>query len=156
MNIFSSLFGKKQNLKALAEDHFSKGAALAQAQQWPAAIEALSEAVRLNPNHARAHMCLVMFRPKWKHSNPSVRLDAVKRLTDQALLAQVVRTAPACEIRVGAVEKLTDQAALKSIRQQALARAPKINPGMSAAEVVAVMAGIDKGGLDRPKRRFWA
>jgi hypothetical protein len=85
-----------------------------------------------------------------------VRLSAVKGLTDQAVLVQVAKTDPAPDVRSAAVEKLTDQAALKSIRQQGLARAPKINPGMSAAEVVAVMAGIDKGGLDRPKRRFWA
>jgi Flp pilus assembly protein TadD len=60
MSFLNSLFGKGQDNKAQAEDYFSKGAALGQAQKWPEAISALKEAVRLNPNHAKAHMSLAM------------------------------------------------------------------------------------------------
>jgi Flp pilus assembly protein TadD len=58
--MFKSLFGKKQDNNNEAQNYFSKGAALGQEQKWPEAIQALTEAVRLNPNHAKAHMCLVM------------------------------------------------------------------------------------------------
>ena len=89
MNIFSSLFGKKQNLKALAEDHFSKGAALAQAQQWPAAIEALSEAVRLNPNHAKAHMGLVMCYGATTNMDSARKHYEILKKLDPALASRV-------------------------------------------------------------------
>ena len=59
MSFFKSLFGGNQS-NAKADEYFSQGAALGQAQKWPEAIKALNEAVRLNPNHAKAHMSLAM------------------------------------------------------------------------------------------------
>ena len=49
-----------------------------------------------------------LFRPKWKHSKPSVRLDAIKALTDQALLAKIAKTDSDPEVRDAAEKRLTD------------------------------------------------
>ena len=56
-----------------------------------------------------------LFRPKWKHPDPAVRLAAVERLDDQAVLV-VVATADADEdVRKAAVERLDDQVVLVEI-----------------------------------------
>jgi tetratricopeptide (TPR) repeat protein len=53
-------FQKQQYNRNQAENFFSKGAAFAQQQKWSEAIEALIEAIRLDPDHAKAHMCLTL------------------------------------------------------------------------------------------------
>ena len=50
----------KSSDRKLAEDYFEKGADLAKQEKWAEAIIALKEAVRLNPNHAKAHMGLAI------------------------------------------------------------------------------------------------
>jgi hypothetical protein len=60
------------------------------------------------------------FRPKWRHSSPSVRLSAVKALTDQAVLAQVAKTDPAPEVRDAAAERLTELRSAQNRRKRAI------------------------------------
>jgi len=49
-----------------------------------------------------------LFRPKWKHSKPCVRLDAIKALTDQAALAEIAKTDSDPEVRDAAAKRLAD------------------------------------------------
>lgn len=55
---------------------------------------------------------LDLFRPKWKHKDPGKRLEAVKGLEDQKLLADIAKNAKDKDIRIAAVEKLKDQKVL--------------------------------------------
>lgn len=51
-----------------------------------------------------------LFGPKWKNSDWRVRLAAVERLTDQAILAQGAETDTYRVVWLAAFEKLKDQA----------------------------------------------
>lgn len=55
------------------------------------------------------------FRPKWRHSNPSIRVVAVKGLTSPATLARVAREDAEASIRSVAVEMLSDQGVLGEV-----------------------------------------
>lgn len=55
------------------------------------------------------------FLPKWKHSDWHVRLEAVKGLTDQGALAEIVKDDKDSSVRLAAVERLTDQNLLTDI-----------------------------------------
>lgn len=50
-----------------------------------------------------------LFRPKWKNSDPDVRLKAVEKLTDPQILAEIVRTEKYYKVRLLAASKLDDQ-----------------------------------------------
>src|ERR1017187_5032385 len=50
-----------------------------------------------------------LFRPKWKHSNPNVRLDAVKALSNQAVLAEIAKNDEYGSVRCAALKRITDQ-----------------------------------------------
>lgn len=54
-------------------------------------------------------------RPKWKHSDPVVREAAVRRLSDQRLLAQIATDDAHERVRLSAVQTLADQTALRRI-----------------------------------------
>ena len=58
-----------------------------------------------------------LIRPKWKHSNPAVRLEAVAELTDQDgdKLTEIATTDEDPEIRLAAVARIDDQATLEQI-----------------------------------------
>jgi Flp pilus assembly protein TadD len=58
MDFLIKLFGNKQSDMVIAQEFFEKGVEYAKEQNWPLAIEALKEAVRLNPKHAKAQMTL--------------------------------------------------------------------------------------------------
>jgi hypothetical protein len=58
---------------------------------------------------------LDFIRPKWKNSNPKVRLDSVRNLTDESALAYVARNDSATYVRLEAAEKLSDQTKVQSI-----------------------------------------
>ena len=71
------------------------------------------------------------FRPKWRHSNPTVRMAAVKTLTDPAILGRVAKGDADASIRLAAVELVSDQRVLgevaktdadEQVRGQALGR----------------------------------
>ena len=55
------------------------------------------------------------FRPKWRHSNPSIRVAAVKALTSPATLGRVAREDADASIRSVAVEMLSDQSVLGEV-----------------------------------------
>jgi tetratricopeptide (TPR) repeat protein len=55
------------------------------------------------------------FRPKWRHSNPSVRAVAVRALRDPAILARVAKGDAEADIRRIAVEMLTDELVLSEV-----------------------------------------
>ena len=56
-----------------------------------------------------------LFRSNWKHSKGATRVAAVKKLTDQRVLAKLVKTDVDWTVRRAAVRKLTDQALLAEI-----------------------------------------
>ncbi|MGE3343996.1 MAG: DUF349 domain-containing protein [Vicinamibacterales bacterium] len=47
-------------------------------------------------------------QPRWKHTDPAVRLDAVRELDDQAELASVLETDTDAKVRRAAVERIDD------------------------------------------------
>ena len=58
---------------------------------------------------------LGLFRPRWQSSNPDVRQAAVRRLTDQVLLARIARYDSEWSVRAAAVETLTDVGVLEAL-----------------------------------------
>jgi hypothetical protein len=58
-------------------------------------------------------------RPKWKHSDPAIRVEAVRRLDDQAVLESIVETDPDEKVRVAAIHGLTSQTAIARFAQSA-------------------------------------
>ena len=46
-----------------------------------------------------------LLTPKWKHKDPNVRLEAVKGLDDQEILAEVASNDSYSDIRLEAVKK---------------------------------------------------
>jgi hypothetical protein len=55
---------------------------------------------------------LDLFKPKWKHGNPAVRLAAVATLADQAMLARIASEDASDEVRVAATRRLTEKEVL--------------------------------------------
>ncbi len=99
MGIFSRIF-QKGNRK-LAEDYFEKGADLAKQEKWAEAITALNEAIRINPNHAKAHMSLAIayggvmdMKSARQHYETLKTLDPVlaKKLADSPAGMLILRT----------------------------------------------------------------
>jgi len=58
---------------------------------------------------------LDLFRPKWKNSNASIRIEAVKELTDESILAQLALSDEDSGVRYHAIEKIVDQDVLVKI-----------------------------------------
>lgn len=56
-----------------------------------------------------------LFKPKYKHSDWKVRKDAVRKITDEKLLIQIVNNDPSPDVREVAVEQINNQRALKEI-----------------------------------------
>jgi hypothetical protein len=56
-----------------------------------------------------------LFRPKWKHSDPEVRLDAVISMTDQGLLAEIAKTDEWYKVREAAVGQISDGQVLTTL-----------------------------------------
>lgn len=56
-----------------------------------------------------------LFTPKWKHADRDVRMTAVKALTDQRKLAEVLGTDPEAMVREAAVRNVTDQSVLAQV-----------------------------------------
>ncbi len=54
-------------------------------------------------------------RPKWKHSDPAVRLEAVRGLEDQTALESIAACDPDEKVRVAAIHALTNQTAIGRI-----------------------------------------
>lgn len=60
-----------------------------------------------------------LFRPRWKHSDPAIRIDAVKSLTpeDVVELGQVVRRDKDARVRRLALKKISDPALLEEVAE---------------------------------------
>ncbi len=59
-----------------------------------------------------------MFKPKWKHSDKRVRLEAIEKLEDQHVLIEIAHTDKSGNVRAKAVEKITDQEELAHIAEE--------------------------------------
>lgn len=84
---------------------------------------------------------LDLFRPRWKRTDPAVRLDAVARLTDRNILAAMASTDPDERVRAAAARILSDQA-----RQAVLAGVAK-TAGDADARRVAIEKLTDQAVL---------
>ena len=49
-----------------------------------------------------------LFLPRWQHSNPAIRQNAIARIKDPKLLAQIVEKDPDENVRKTAAERLND------------------------------------------------
>ncbi len=58
---------------------------------------------------------LDLFRPKWKNSDASIRIEAVKELTDESVLAQLALSDEDDLVRCHAIEKIVDRNILTQI-----------------------------------------
>ena len=56
-----------------------------------------------------------LFKPKWKHSESIVRQEAVKKITNQKILAEISKNEAESFVRKEAVKKITDQKILAKI-----------------------------------------
>ncbi len=56
-----------------------------------------------------------LFKPKWKHSDPEVRKEAIEKINDQAILAEIARMDNAKDVRLEALKKLESQVILAEI-----------------------------------------
>ena len=102
------------------------------------------------------------FRPKWKHSNSdadiaknhddfNARIGAVRRLTDQTVLADVARNDEKWVVRCQAVERLTDQSLLADFAKNdtdSLVRHKALNY-ITDQTVIAFVAENDADSLVR-------
>jgi hypothetical protein len=55
------------------------------------------------------------FKPKWKHSDPNVRREAIEKVTEQKILYKIVFNDENADVRKAAFEKITDQDVLSAI-----------------------------------------
>jgi hypothetical protein len=60
-------------------------------------------------SRTRTMSLLNLVRPKWKHSDPSIRAEAIRALTDQDQLEKIFDEDPAEEAKAAAVQALTDE-----------------------------------------------
>lgn len=56
-----------------------------------------------------------LFKPKYKHSDSSVRKKAVRKITDEKLLTEIAKNDPSNSVRGEAVQKIKNQNTLKEI-----------------------------------------
>ena len=56
-----------------------------------------------------------LFKPAWQSDNEAKALAAVSKETDQGILAEIAKTAPVISVRIAAVKKLTDIPTLAGI-----------------------------------------
>lgn len=65
-----------------------------------------------------------LFRPRWKHEDPKVRLEAVKNLVNSAKLAELAKSDRSFDVREAAIQKLADQTVLADIARSAATSDP--------------------------------
>jgi hypothetical protein len=54
-------------------------------------------------------------RPKWRHSDPAIRLRAVEQLDDQSILESIVAHEPDDKVRAAAIHALTDKTVIARV-----------------------------------------
>ena len=101
-----------------------------------------------------------LFKPKWKHSNPEVRLEAVRALDDDeaALLATIARQDTDARVRRIAVKRIVDADVLtdvaahepdESLRKAAIEKAEEVLVGSAAAGDARALDALGKLGHPR-------
>ncbi len=82
------------------------------------------------------------FRPKWRHSDPGVRLEAVRELTDQRTLAKAARTLRQglSNVPLAAVARLSDQKLLGEVARTAVSGETRITAAEKLADEAAAQA----------------
>ena len=86
---------------------------------------------------------LDFFRPKWKHSDPKVRLEAIEKVIDKSILNRISRYDINADVRITAIEKVTDNIVLKEIA---------MNDKNADVRRAATKKVIDKSILNRISR----
>ncbi len=80
-----------------------------------------------------------LLQAKWKHADPAVRLEAVRGLKDQRVLADIAANDTSDEVRLAAIATLTDQSALEKLAcgdaSHAAAAAAKLTDPKALARV---------------------
>ena len=69
-----------------------------------------------------------LFRPKWKHDDPSIRREAIEQLTSTRKLLHVVLNDSDFQLRLLAVGRIDDYEALESFVE----KHPEINEGLNS------------------------
>jgi hypothetical protein len=84
-----------------------------------------------------------ILRPKWKYGDTQARKDAVRKLTNQVLLARIAQTDEDGDVRLSAISMITDQALLVSLAQENDFR----DIGLAAVKMLtdeALLANVDR------------
>lgn len=91
-------------------------------------------------------------RPKWQHSDPAIREQAVNRLDDQGILARIASDDAVESVRIAAILKLTDQKLLARFACSSDARAVPAAKRLTDPKLITAIA------LTAPLRevRIWA
>jgi hypothetical protein len=92
------------------------------------------------------------FRPKWKHSDPAVRLAAVERLADQPTLADIAKNDKDSKVRKAAMARVTEQYDLADVAQNSLDSKVR-KAAVERLEDQLVLAEIAKNDKDSEVRR---
>src|SRR5262245_20578567 len=79
-------------------------------------------------------------RPKWKHSDPTIRERGVASLTNQDVLESIVENDPSDAVRLAAVQALTDQDVLAKVARGSTPLAMPAMKKLSDKEVIARVA----------------
>jgi len=56
-----------------------------------------------------------LFKPKWQHPDPKVRLNAIKKLKDESILIEIAQKETVEEIRIAAIKRINDEETLRKI-----------------------------------------
>ena len=91
---------------------------------------------------------LDIFKPKLKHSDPDVRSEAVKKITDQAVLVDIAKNASDEDVRRAAIGQITDQDVLIDIAKNDLNPSVRCTAIMNITDekVIANFAVPGSGG----------
>lgn len=107
-----------------------------------------------------------LFRPKWRRSNPDVRLKAIAELTDQAILAKMARSDWGREVRLTAAARVQDGTVAQSVYAELanciydrtcvrLLAATRLRDQALAQAVILEMAGKQRLFFDHKEFLHW-
>lgn len=88
---------------------------------------------------------LDLFRPKWRHSDATVRIDAVRDLDNEAALKKVAQSDPDARVRRLALKKIDDPRALQALAAQEADDGLRKAASERATELLLAMAMAKPG-----------
>ena len=91
MGFLDKLFGGKAKQKE-AEEHLERGIAHSQREDWPKAIQEFEEAVRINPDLAKAHQLLALYYGAVMDKEKALEQYGVLKKLDPKLAQQLANT----------------------------------------------------------------